>query len=109
MIVRIQCVGEALQRKVLSCTYLQVDETPIAVLDKQKKGKTHRGYHWVYYSPEVKLVFFDYQKGRGREGPATLLKDFQGYLQTDGYAVYEGTSNARFDRQVRSVSGKALR
>jgi transposase len=87
--ILLECVGEALQRKVLSCSYLQVDETPIAVLDKQKKGKTHRGYHWVYYSPEVKLVNFDYQKGRGREGPTNLLKGFQGYLQTDGYAVYE--------------------
>jgi transposase len=85
----IEFVGEALQRKVFSSNYLQVDETPISVLDKQKKGKTHRGYHWVYYSPEFKLVFFDYQKGRSREGPTNLLKDYQGYLQTDGYAVYE--------------------
>jgi len=80
---------EALSRQVLSATYLQVDETPIPVLDKQKKGQTHRGYHWVYYSPEKKLVLFDYQPGRGREGPAKLLKDYKGYLQTDGYAVYE--------------------
>ncbi len=45
----VEWVGEALQRKVFSSTYLQVDETPIAVLDKRVKGKTHRGYHWVYY------------------------------------------------------------
>jgi hypothetical protein len=68
---------------------LQVDETPLPVLDKQKQGETHRGYHWFYYSPEKKLVLFDYQPGRGREGPAKLLKDYKGYLQTDGYAVYE--------------------
>jgi transposase len=80
---------EALSRHVLSATYLQADETPIPVIDKQKKGETHRGYHWVYYSPEKKLVLFDYQQGRGREGPLKLLKDYKGYLQTDGYAVYE--------------------
>jgi transposase len=80
---------ETLSKQVLSATYVQCDETPLAVLDKQKKGETHRGYHWVYYAPEKKLVLFDYQPGRGREGPAKLLKDYKGYLQTDGYAVYE--------------------
>src|SRR5690606_2374899 len=69
--------------------YLQVDETPIKVLDKDKKGTTHRGYHWVYHAPEEQLVLFDYREGRGREGPTECLKDFTGYLQTDGYAVYE--------------------
>jgi transposase len=75
--------------RVLSQGYLQVDETPIQVLDKAKKGKTHRGYHWVYYSPLEKTVFFDYNNGRSREGPSKLLKDFKGYLQTDGYKVYD--------------------
>ncbi|TAG12230.1 MAG: hypothetical protein EAZ13_02000 [Sphingobacteriia bacterium] len=26
---------------------------------------------------------------RGREGPQSILKDYKGYLQTDGYIVYE--------------------
>lgn len=80
---------EALKTQLLSCSYLQVDETPIPVLDKQKKGETHRGYHWLYHGVETKLVLFDYREGRGREGPLELLKDYHGYLQTDGYAVYE--------------------
>jgi transposase len=80
---------ETLKHRVLSQGYLQVDETPIAVLDKQKKGKTHRGYHWIYHSPLEKTVLFDYNTGRSREGPVKLLRDFKGYLQTDGYNVYE--------------------
>jgi len=87
--VLLEPLYETLSGQVLSSTCLQVDETPIPVIDKQKKGETHRGYHWVYYSPEKKLVLFDYQQGRGREGPLKLLKDYKGYLQTDGYAVYE--------------------
>jgi len=27
------------------------DETPIPVWDPTKPGKTHLGYHWVYYDP----------------------------------------------------------
>jgi transposase len=80
---------QVLLKEVLCSTYLQCDETPIPVLDKQKKGETHRGYHWVYFSPEKNLVLFDYQPCRGREGPTKLLKNYRGYLQTDGYAVYE--------------------
>lgn len=85
----IEPVYEALTKEVLSSEYLQVDETPIKVLEKTKKGKSHRGYYWVYHNPLAKAVFFDYRKGRGREGPTELLKNFEGYLQCDGYQVYE--------------------
>jgi transposase len=79
-----------LVKLVIAQGYLQVDETPIKVLDhKNKKGKTHQGYHWVYNAPLQNAIFFDYCQGRGREGPMRLLKDFIGYLQTDGYGVYE--------------------
>ncbi len=84
---------EVLRKEILSCTYLQADETPIKVLDKDKKGTTHRGYHWVYHAPQERLVLFDYREGRGREGPQECLKDFKGYLQTDGYVVYEDFAN----------------
>lgn len=84
---------EELKRQVLGQGYIQLDETPIKVLDQRKKGKTHRGYHWVYHSPPEHMVFFDYQEGRGREGPRKLLTDFKGYLQTDGYKVYDWFGN----------------
>lgn len=80
---------DTLKMQVLESDYLQADETPIKVLDKDKKGTTHRGYHWVYHAPEKRLVLFDYREGRGREGPEELLKEFTGYLQTDGYGVYD--------------------
>ena len=85
----LQPLYDTLKHRVLSQGYLQVDETPIPVLDKNKKGKTHSGYHWVYYSPLEKMVLFDYRNGRSREGPKELLKNFKGYLQTDGYNVYD--------------------
>ena len=74
---------------VLACRYLHVDETTIQVLDEDKKGKTHRGYYWLYFNSEQKLVLFDYQPGRDGDGPDNILKDFQGHLQTDGYAAYD--------------------
>jgi transposase len=80
---------EALKSAVLQSNYLHADETPIKVLDKDKKGTTHRGYYWVYQDSIKKIVFFDYQESRGREGPQGILENFQGYLQSDGYVVYD--------------------
>ena len=76
-------------KQALSSRYIGVDETPHPVLDKDVKQKTHRGYFWVYQSIEQRLVLFDYKPGRGKNGPAEFLKDFKGFLQTDGYQVYE--------------------
>lgn len=80
---------EAHKKLVLSSGYLHADETVIKVLDSEKKNATHQGYYWVYQCNANKLVLFDYQPGRGREGPRSILHDYKGYLQTDGYIVYE--------------------
>ncbi len=64
------------------------DETPLPVQTQDKPGSTHKGYDWVYFAPEKRLVFFDYQKSRGREGPNEILQDFSGFLQPDGYDTY---------------------
>ena len=69
--------------------YLQVDETPIKVLDSDKKGAAHSGYYWVYHAPEKGTVLFDYSPTRGGIAAEPMLWNFKGYLQTDGYAVYE--------------------
>jgi len=69
--------------------YLQVDETPIKVLDSDKKGATHQGYYWVYHAPLEGTVLFDYSPTRGGIAAVPMLGNFKGYLQTDGYAVYE--------------------
>jgi hypothetical protein len=34
-------------------------------------------------------VLFDFRLGRGRDGPRQFLGNFEGLLQTDGYAAYE--------------------
>jgi transposase len=84
----LQPLYDELKKQVLKEHYIQADETPIAVLDKDKEGTTHQGYNWVYHAPDIKMVFFDYRQGRNRDGPEEILKNFSGHLQTDGYAAY---------------------
>ena len=89
VLVHLTALYEVHKRQVLASCYLHADETPLKVLDETKKGTTHQGYYWVYHNSQEKLVLFDYRKGRSREGPDDVLKDFIGYLQTDGYVAYE--------------------
>lgn len=85
----LEVLYESLRQKIFATSYIHADETPNKVLDKNKKGTTHTGYYWVYYSPIERLVLFDYREGRGEEGPGDMLKTYTGYLQTDGYGVYD--------------------
>ncbi len=69
--------------------YIQADESPIKVQDKNKKKALDQGYMWVYRNPMERLVLFEYNKGRGKEAPEQFFKNFTGTLQTDGYRVYQ--------------------
>jgi transposase len=84
----IKPVHDDYAQRTVQADYLCADETPIPVLTKDVRGKTHRGYFWVYYDPLGKTVIFDYRKSRSRAGPSEFLKNFKGILQVDGYDGY---------------------
>lgn len=88
-LIRLQPLYDQLIFETKTKGYLQVDETPIKVLDSDKKGATHQGWYWVYHCPLDKTVLFDYNPSRGGHAPMAMLENFKGYLQTDGYAVYQ--------------------
>ena len=78
----------AMRRELLSGTYIQADETPVDVQMHEGRGKNHQAYLWQYGRPGGTVVF-DFRLGRGRDGPRQFLGQFEGILQTDGYAAYD--------------------
>jgi transposase len=86
---RLEPLWQQLKFDIKSGGYLQVDETSIKVLESDKKGATHMGWYWVYHAPLDGLVLMDYQPSRGAVATKEMLDNFKGYLQSDGYAVYE--------------------
>jgi transposase len=78
----------AIRRELVSGTYIQADETPVGVQMHDGRGKNHQAYLWQYGKPGGSVVF-DFRLGRGREGPKRFLGQFEGILQSDGYAAYE--------------------
>ena len=99
---------DSLGKRVLRSAYIQVDESPHKVLErKQGTGKSPpgqkkmMGYQWVYLSPNQKLVYFNYRKGRGQHGPKEILAGYEGYVQCDGYQVYDKI--AKTERGIQLV------
>jgi transposase len=82
-------VVEAMRKELIGGSYIQADETPVAVQMHAGQGKNHQGYLWQYGRPGGGVVF-DFRLGRGRDGPRQFLGQFDGILQTDGYAAYDG-------------------
>ena len=81
-------MATAIGRELVKDTYIQADETPVGVQMHDGRGKNHQAYLWQYGRPGGSVVF-DFRLGRGREGPKRFLGQFEGILQSDGYAAYE--------------------
>ncbi len=84
----LQPVADAMRANLLRQSYIQADETIVPVQMHDGRGANHQAYLWQYGTPGGETVF-DFQLGRGRDGPAKFLKDWNGILQTDGYSAYD--------------------
>lgn len=82
-------IVSAMRRDLLCASYLQADETTVPVQMHDKRGSDHQAYLWQYGKPGGETVF-EFQLGRGREGPKKFLGEWEGILQTDGYQAYDG-------------------
>lgn len=80
--------------------YLQIDESPVKVLDPEVKGKAAQGYLWFYSKPEG-YVFLEFNQSRGRDGPRQRLRGFRGTMQTDGYELYDALRKEQPSRLQR--------
>jgi len=81
-------IYRSIRNGLISGDYLQIDETPIRYLDTERKGKSHKGYFWVFGRPEGD-VCFDWSLGRGAKAAEGIVSGFGGLLQSDGYQVYD--------------------
>lgn len=68
--------------------YVQADETPVKCNDPDlKDGKTTTGWLWALSRPGGEVVF-EWRRSRQHVEAERLLGDFEGVLQSDGYAAY---------------------
>ena len=84
-------IADKLKERLLVRDILHVDETTVQVLKEDGKKPETKSYMWVYRSGNdgrKPIVIYDYKPSRDGEIPEEFLKDFKGYLHTDGYAGY---------------------
>lgn len=112
----------ALLLKIVQASdYLQADESTIKVMiDKVEKKKRNKkksqltGYYWALHAVREKLVIFRYFNSRASDCATTLIGNFLGILQTDGYKAYdqigqkEGMVHLACMAHVRRYFEKAL-
>ena len=78
-----------IREMVLQSDYIQSDETTIPIINNEKH-KTVKGYLWMVRAVMEDLVFFHYDQGsRAQKVALELFRDYQGVIQSDGYAVYD--------------------
>ena len=86
---KLKSVYDLLRAQILSCDYVQVDESTLPVIDNEAH-RAVKGYVWSVVDVMAEDRFFCYEHGsRSTRVAMGLLKDFKGAIQSDGYIVYE--------------------
>jgi transposase len=80
-------IYDAMWQAIFAGGYLQVDETPVKVMDPEVQGKAARGFLWFYAIPRGDVIL-EFDRSRGLGPVKRRLQGFQGTIQTDAYDVY---------------------
>jgi transposase len=91
-------IYDAMWKAMFRRGYLQIDETPVKVLDPDVKGKAARGYLWFYAEPGGDVIL-EFDHSRGLAPVRNRLEGFIGTIQTDAYEVYQSLERTRNDIQ----------
>ncbi len=86
------CEGimDLLHKDIRSGPLINADETTVQVLNEPGRSPTQKSYMWVFRggSPESPVVIYQYQPSRSGDVAELFLDDYEGVVQTDGYAGY---------------------
>ncbi len=89
----LQLIVRYMKEEICTSGYLQADETCIKYIEPGT-GRAQSGYLWVYHAPNTGVIF-EWHRGRGAECLRSMLKDFSGDLQCDGYQAYRSFNLSR--------------
>ena len=78
-------LSRRLREQGLQSPHLSFDDTPIRVLDPTHEKGVKRGHLWSFVS-DAPLVFYEYTPSWSGAPIQSLLSDYSGTLQSDGYS-----------------------
>lgn len=75
-------LAREIRRRVLAAFVLQVDDTPLTVLDRERPGGSKRGHIWAFVGDRC-WVAYAYTPTWEAKGPGGFLAGRTGYVQAD--------------------------
>lgn len=84
-------IYEEMRQRMLQEEILHADETELQVLREPGRASRSTSYMWLYRTGKaahIQAVLYEYTPTRSSAHPIRFLKNFRGYLHTDGYAGY---------------------
>ena len=80
-----------LQNEIRSGPVVNIDETPVQVMQEPGRSNTTKSYMWVFRGgpPDHPGLMYQYHPTRSGQVPGEFLKGYRGYIQTDGYNGYD--------------------
>jgi transposase len=88
--------------EVLVASYINIDETTLQVLQEPGRDPTTKSYMWVFRrgDPEKPVLIYQYHPTRSGDVVKEFLRDFEGYVQTDGYSGYDFLAHRKKIRHI---------
>lgn len=79
-----------IQDEILESRVINIDETTVQVLAEPGRSPTTTSYMWLFRrgDPEKPALIYQYHPTRAGDVAKNFLGNFQGVVQTDGYAGY---------------------
>jgi transposase len=83
-----------LQEQIRCGPLINIDETPVQVMNEPGRANTSKSYMWVFRGglPDKPILMYQYHPTRSGQVPGDFLKGYRGYIQTDGYNGYDALS-----------------
>lgn len=84
-----------LAKEIRSGPLINIDETPLQVMNEEGRANTTKSYMWVFKGgpPGKPGVMYQYHPTRSGKVPVEFLKNYKGYAQTDAYRGYDALEN----------------
>ena len=82
---------DLLRAEIRGGPLINIDESPLQVLNEAGRANTSKSYMWVYRGgqPDHPVLLYQYHRSRSGRKALEFLDDYHGYIQSDDFAGYD--------------------
>ena len=88
-----QCAGliDLLRAEILDGPLINIDESPLQVLNEAGRANTSKSYMWVFRGgrPRQPVLLYQYHPTRSGKRALSFLDGYRGYIQSDDFRGYD--------------------